>query len=74
MKKILVLLSLVGLLLITVGASAEDDHGDSPLTATPIPTDGSLVQGCIEKPGDVDYEEETFIESLCHSIVLESEA
>ncbi len=32
-----------------------DDHGNSPLAATPIPTDGVLVTACIEEAGDMDY-------------------
>jgi len=32
-----------------------DDHGDSPLTATPVSAVGELVSACIEQPGDLDY-------------------
>ncbi|MGQ9478257.1 MAG: DVUA0089 family protein [Candidatus Bipolaricaulia bacterium] len=53
----LVFLLLLGLVLLVglLGTAAADDHGDSPLVATPIPTDGTLIQGCIERPGDLDY-------------------
>ena len=62
LRPIILLIILAPFVLGLWGASAsssalvsEDDHGDSPLTATPIPTDGSLVQGCIDEPGDLDY-------------------
>jgi len=45
----LVLLLLVGL------AALADDHGDTPLAATPIEPDGTLVTGCVEEAGDMDY-------------------
>jgi hypothetical protein len=53
----LVVLLLLGLASLAgqFSAAGGDDHGDSPLAATPIPTDGSLVQGCIDRPGDLDY-------------------
>jgi hypothetical protein len=53
MKRILILLALVGLLVAPLGTSAEDDHGDSPLTATPVPADGSLTQGIQSYPPSV---------------------
>lgn len=39
----------------SLGAANADDHGNTPLSATPIPADGELISGCIEPPGDIDY-------------------
>ena len=46
--------ALVFLLLVGFAALA-DDHGDTPLAATPIEPDGTLVTGCVEEAGDMDY-------------------
>ena len=45
------------LLLVAIGVpgSAEDVHGDSPLTAFPIDADGHLVAACIDDAGDMDF-------------------
>jgi len=32
-----------------------DDHGNSPLTATPVSATEQLISACIEQPGDMDY-------------------
>ena len=32
-----------------------DDHGDSPLAATPIEIGGDLLSACLEVGGDMDY-------------------
>jgi hypothetical protein len=32
-----------------------DDHGSSPLTATPVAVGSGLVSGCLEVGGDMDY-------------------
>jgi len=32
-----------------------DDHGDSPLSATPVSVAESLTSACIEQPADLDY-------------------
>jgi hypothetical protein len=32
-----------------------DDHGDSPLAATPLSVGGDPTSGCIETAGDADY-------------------
>jgi len=45
---------LLGVVWVLAGA-LEDDHGNTPLMATPIPTDGTPIPGCIESPGDMDY-------------------
>jgi hypothetical protein len=37
------------------GVLLADDHGDSPLTATPIEVGGDLLTACIEVPEDMDY-------------------
>ncbi len=49
-------LAVIGFLLLaaSVGAWA-DDVGNSPLSATPIETDGTLLTACIDEPGDMDY-------------------
>lgn len=47
---IIALLALVGSM-----ASLADDHGNSPLAASPIETDGILITACIEDAGDMDY-------------------
>jgi len=45
-----------GLLLFLVPlACTGDDHGNTPLAATPIDADGELVSACIETAGDMDY-------------------
>lgn len=43
------------LILIVSLTSWADDHGNSPLAATPIEPDGSLITACIEDAGDMDY-------------------
>ncbi len=45
---------LVACIVVTIPVLA-DDHGDSPLTATPIDVGGGLVSACIESGGDLDY-------------------
>ncbi len=50
-----ILSTLFLLISIVTFASAKDLHGNTPLAATPIPTDGTLVSGCIDPAGDVDY-------------------
>ena len=42
-------------MLIGTGALADDLHGNTPLTATPVSADGTLVSGCIDPAGDIDY-------------------
>jgi len=48
---------IVSIALIGLGAAAwsEDMHGNTPLTASPISTSGTLLSGCIDTPGDIDY-------------------
>ena len=47
---------LAALLLCVVSAAAwADDHGNSPLSASPVLPDGSLLTACIENAGDMDY-------------------
>jgi len=41
--------------IVSLAALGADDHGNTPLAATPISVDGTLVAGCIETPGDLDY-------------------
>ena len=47
---VMILLFLMGF--VALGA---DDHGNSPLAATPIVADGTLTAACIETSGDMDY-------------------
>jgi len=48
--------TMAGLVLCLVSAVAwADDHGNSPLSASPIEADGSLLTACIEDAGDMDY-------------------
>ena len=44
-------------LLILIGSviCLADDHGNSPLAASPIEADGVLITACIETAGDMDY-------------------
>jgi len=35
--------------------ASADDHGNSPLAASPIEADGTLLTACIEDAGDMDY-------------------
>ncbi|MCK5586566.1 PPC domain-containing protein, partial [Candidatus Bipolaricaulota bacterium] len=44
-------------LLILIGSVTcwADDHGNSPLAASPIEADGVLITACIEDAGDMDY-------------------
>jgi hypothetical protein len=42
-------------LVISKQAEAQDDHGNTRATATAIATDGTLVSGNIETPGDLDW-------------------
>ncbi len=42
-------------LLFGVGVRAADDHGNSPLSATPISVGTGWQDGCIETAGDSDY-------------------
>ncbi|MDH7504809.1 MAG: pre-peptidase C-terminal domain-containing protein [Candidatus Acetothermia bacterium] len=49
------LVLLFGLVGASLGAANADDHGNTPLTATPIAADGELITGCIEPAGDIDY-------------------
>ena len=51
MKRAFAVILLVGLSWSVLG----DDHGDSPLTATPVSATENLVSACIEQPGDMDY-------------------
>jgi hypothetical protein len=47
---------LLALLVLTGSVFAlADDHGNSPLAASPIETDSSLTTACIEEAGDMDY-------------------
>ena len=46
---------MITLLLMGVVALGADDHGNSPLAATPIVADGTLTPACIETSGDMDY-------------------
>ena len=49
---------IVAILAIGVGLSLPlwaDDHGDSPLAATPVAVGGGLVSACLEAGGDMDY-------------------
>jgi hypothetical protein len=49
---------IVAILAIGVGLSLPlwaDDHGNSPLAATPIAIGGGLVSACLEAGGDLDY-------------------
>jgi len=51
-------LAIAGIVLIGAigfGSAGEDLYGDTALTATPVPTDGTLLEGCIDPAGDVDY-------------------
>lgn len=49
-------LMMAGVVLCLVsGLAWADDHGNSPLSASPIASDGSLLTGCIEDAGDMDY-------------------
>jgi len=43
------------ILLIATLACVGDEHGDTPLSATPIEIDGDLLSACIEPAGDMDY-------------------
>jgi len=46
------------LLVILVGLSwglQADDHGDSPLSATPVAVGGDLIGACTDPAGDMDY-------------------
>jgi len=52
LKQILII---TAVLFLSQAAVLADDHGDSPLAATPIETDGTLVTACIEDVGDMDY-------------------
>ncbi len=52
MKAVVCAMLIVGAV---AGVLHADDHGDSPLTATPIQVDGSLLSACIEVPEDLDY-------------------
>lgn len=45
----------IALLLVVSCASWADDHGNSPLAATPMEADGVLLTACIEDAGDMDY-------------------
>ena len=45
----------IGLLILCSGRLVADDHGDSPLAATPVTATGELVEACIETAGDMDY-------------------
>lgn len=50
------LLATIGLILcVLTSAVWADDHGNSPLSASPIEADGSLTTACIERAGDMDY-------------------
>jgi len=40
---------------LSIGMVQTDDHGDTPATATAIPSDGSPAAGFIETPADVDF-------------------
>jgi len=40
---------------LSIGMVQTDDHGDTPATATAIPSDRSPVAGFIETPADVDF-------------------
>ena len=49
-------LILIALLVLACSAtSLADDHGNSPLAASPIETDSTLLTACIEDAGDMDY-------------------
>lgn len=48
-------LSLMLVLLTGIAAHAADDHGNSPLSATPLVVDEGWEDGCIETAGDTDY-------------------
>jgi len=50
-RSMVVLLFLVSL----SWALAADDHGDTPLTATPVSGRETFISACIEQPGDLDY-------------------
>ena len=48
-------MGLMVVLLASISVHAADDHGNSPLAATPIVVDESWEDGCIEAAGDADY-------------------
>ncbi|TFH08616.1 MAG: hypothetical protein E4H08_07465 [Candidatus Atribacteria bacterium] len=45
----------VAILLLGSAVAHADDHGSTPLAATPIEADGTLLTACIEDAGDMDY-------------------
>lgn len=47
--------SLAILLLAVSMTVLPDDHGDSPLVATPVPVGGGPLEACVDVPGDLDY-------------------
>ena len=56
MRKTWVGLIMIILACIVAGPNAlADDHGDSPLAATPLTVGGDPLSGCIEPAGDTDY-------------------